>query len=114
MDGMEQYLLLQKKMEMLDIALREAKSRGLEFAQAEQEYQIAKNKTVLILRSEDTPATLIQLMVKGEKEVAEKMIKRDIAKVLYESANEAINVFKLEIKVLQSNIDREWNNVERI
>lgn len=113
MDGMEQYLLLQKKMEMLDIALKESKKRGLEYAQAEQDYQITKNEAVLMLRSVDTPATLIQIMVKGEKEVAEKMLRRDIAKTLYESAQEAVNVYKLEVRVLQSNIDREWNNVER-
>lgn len=111
---MEEYLLLQEKMKMLDAALKEARKRGLEYAEAEKAYQIAKNEAVLLLRSNNTPATLIQLMVKGEKDVANKMIVRDIAKVLYESAQEAVNVYKLEIRVLQSNIEREWNNVERI
>ena len=105
---MELWLELQKKMAYLEKALEQARKRGEEYANAEKEYQIAKNEAVLLLRDQGTPATLIQLQVKGQKDVADKMLRRDIANVLYESAQEAINVYKLEIRVIQEQIEREY------
>ena len=40
--------------------------------------------------------------------MAELKFKRDCAKANYESVQEAVNVYKLQIKVLENQIDREW------
>lgn len=48
---------------------------------------------------------------RGDREIARLRLERDIADVVYKSAMEAINCYKLQIKVLENQIDREWKNV---
>ena len=49
---------------------------------------------------------------KGEEEIARLRLERDIAESLYESAQEAINVQKLKIRVLENQLSREWGAVK--
>lgn len=81
---------------------------GREFAQAEQDYQIAKMQEVLRLKDEGTPVTLIQLMIKGA--VAKEMFQRDAAEVMYKSSVENVNVLKLKIKICEEQLKREWGS----
>ena len=36
-------------------------------------------------------------------------MERDIAQTLYDSSKEAINSYKLQIRIVQEQIQREWN-----
>ena len=73
------------------------------------EYKSTLAKAVLKLRADNLPATLINLVVYGEKEVADKRLKRDIAKVMYDANNEHINVTKLQIRVIENQLQREYH-----
>ena len=95
--------------ELMLKAVREAKTRGFALAQAESEYQVAKNTRALELRADDMPATMISLVLKGDPQVSEKLFARDCAKVEYESAQEAINAYKLSARLIENQIQREWN-----
>jgi hypothetical protein len=46
----------------------------------------------------------------GIPEVAEKRFERDVAKTVYEANEEAINSLKLQIRIVESQIQREWGN----
>lgn len=83
---------------------------GRRYAEAEAEYQKAKAVRVMELRDEKVPATLIALMVKGDPAVNRKLFDRDSAKSLYEATNKAIDTYKLDARLLESRIQRDWNS----
>ena len=86
------------------------RKNGTEYAQAEHDYQVIKAQTVLVMKSNGCPVTEINLAIKGQPQVAEAMLKRDVAKVTYAANQEHINVKKLEIRVIENQIAREWNS----
>ena len=85
---------------------------GQELAEAERNYKIKLSETALKLRADKMPITLIDKVVYGQKEVAELRFKRDSAEVMYQVALEKINVTKLQIKILQNQIDKEWGQAK--
>ena len=96
------------KSAMLDAAIKQIGIRGRAYAQAEHDYRVAMRKKVLEERAKGTPVTIISDLCRGEPEVARLRLNRDIAKTVYESAQEAINGYKLQIRILDSQIEREW------
>ena len=58
------------------------------------------------------PVTLIQQVVYGVPEVAEKRFTRDVAEAVYHANQDAINSIKLQIRVIESQINREWSNAK--
>lgn len=92
----------------LDEAVRLMAKYGREYAQAEHDYKVALAQTALKLRAGDMPVTLIDKVVYGEKEVADKRLKRDIAEAMYNSAKENINKLKLQIRIVDAQASREW------
>ncbi len=58
------------------------------------------------------PVTLIQQVVYGVPEVAEKRYKRDIAEAMYQTAQENINSIKLQMRVIEGQLNREWCNTK--
>ena len=99
---------LQGKVQMLDAALRQLGKRGTDYAQAEQDYRIALSKKIAIERENKTPVTIISDVCRGDPQVAKLKFQRDVAEVVYKSAMEACNVYKLQIRVLENQIDREY------
>lgn len=84
---------------------------GKELAEAERDYKITLRQEALKLRTQkDMPVTLIQQVVYGIPEVAEKRFKRDVAEAMRNTAQENINVQKLQIRILEEQIKREWGN----
>lgn len=101
---------LQRLSAELDESIRRLRKNGNVAAEAEMQYQVAKNQTILRLKNEGMPATLISKMVKGDVEVAEKMFQRDIAKVMYDTNKEHINIKKLQLRTIEEQIEREWHS----
>lgn len=54
------------------------------------------------------PVTLINQIIYGIPEVADKRFKRDIAEAMYNTNQEYINTTKLQIRVLESQLNREY------
>lgn len=99
-----------RKAEMLETALAENKKRGEALAEAERVYRVALSAKILELREAGYPTTLIGDLARGDREVAKLKFDRDCAEVVYESSQEAINVYKKVIDVLREQIDREWRS----
>ena len=51
---------------------------------------------------------MIDKVVYGVKEIAELRFKRDVADTVYQANLEAINSIKLQIRILENQISREW------
>ena len=105
---------LQRKNNELTISIKELRKNGTALAEAERDYKMKLTQEVLKLKSEKMPATLIDIMVYGVPEVAEKRFKRDVADAMYNANKEHINVTKLQLKIIQAQLDKEWTNAERM
>lgn len=108
---MDLYNELQTKINELNVSLKKLRETGTSYAESERDYKITLRKEALKLRSEkEMPVTLIQQVVYGVPEVAEKRFKRDVAEAIYKANLEAINTLKLQVKILENQLDREWVN----
>lgn len=104
---------LQELTKRLNQAIKYLKKYGEELAETERDYKIALRQEALKLRTEkDMPVTLIQQVVYGVPEVAEKRFKRDVAEAMYQTAQENINSIKLQIRVVEGQLNREWTNTK--
>lgn len=104
---------LQQKIKELNISIKKLRETGTEYAEAEKDYKITLRQEALKLRAEKgMPVTLIQQVVYGVPEVAEKRFQRDVKEAIYQANQEAINSTKLQIRVIESQLSREWNNTK--
>ena len=98
---MDLFSELEKKINELNISLKKLRETGTEYAEAERDYKIKLRQEALKLRNDDKlPVTLIQQIVYGVPEVADKRFKRDVKEAIYKSNQEAINVLKLQIRII--------------
>lgn len=100
---------IQMLMEELTISIKKLRYTGQSLAEAERDYKITLRQEALKLRVEkDMPVTLINQIIFGVPEVADKRFKRDIAETMYNTNQEHINATKLKLRLLESQINREW------
>ena len=106
------YNELTTKIKELNISIKKLRETGTEFAEAERDYKITLRQEALKLRAEKgMPVTLIQQVVYGVPEVAEKRFNRDVKEAIYQANQEAINSIKLQIRVIENQLSREWGNI---
>ena len=79
-------------MEELTSSIKKLRKTGQALAEAERDYKV----------------TLINQIIFGVPEVAEKRFKRDIAETIYNANQEHINATKLKLRLLESQLNREW------
>jgi hypothetical protein len=101
---------IQNLIEKLNGSIKILAKYGNDYAETEKNYKIALRQEALKLRDEKMAVTLINQIVYGVPEVAEKRFKRDVAEAMYKTALENINVLKLQIKILAKQLDYEWGN----
>ena len=103
--------LLNKKIQDLNVSIKKLRETGTEFAEAERNYKILLRQEALKLRADDNlPVTLIQQVVYGIPQVADARFKRDVADTIYKANLEAINSIKLQLRLLENQIQREYTS----
>lgn len=97
----------------LNVSIKSLAKNGQAFANAERDYKIKLREEALKLRQEkNMPVTLIQQIIYGVPEVAQKRFERDIAETMYNVNLESINSTKLQIRILENQLSREWGNTK--
>lgn len=99
---------IKQKTKQLDYSVKELRKSGTAYAEAEKAYKIKLRETALRLRSQDTAVGMISMTVYGVPEVAELRFKRDCCEAVYKANVEAINAIKLEIRIINEQLSREW------
>ena len=99
---------LQDLIRKLNQSIELLKKYGNEYAETERDYKISLRQEALKLRADGMAVTLINQIVYGIPEVANKRFKRDVAEALYKTALENINSIKLQIRVIENQINREY------
>ena len=92
----------------LTSALSEFKKRGMDYAKAYKNYRILLSQELLRLKAEGMPVTIAYDIARGKKEVADAKEQEIITECLYKSCQEAIQTYKLQIKILQENINKDY------
>ena len=95
---------------LLTSALTEYKRRGKEYARAYANYRKMLAQELLRLKAEGMPATIAYDIARGKEEIANAKEQEIITECLYKSCQEAINTYKLQIKILQEQINKETSN----
>lgn len=108
MSGQDLFLELMDKKRILERALGELGKRGRAKAKAEQLYRETLAELQLVKRADGLPATIIGDVCRGDKKVAKLKLDRDVAEVDYTANLEAINVYKIIVRILENQIEREW------
>ena len=100
---------LEQKIKELEVSIRNLRVSGTNFAQAEKNYKMLLRYEVLKLRDEGQAIGVIDKICYGIPSVAEARFKRDVAETIYKANLEAINSIKLQMRILENQIQREWN-----
>lgn len=99
---------LQELIQKLDRGITTLAKNGNLYAQADRDYRVALAQEILLQRNKGTPATIMSDLCRGKPEIADLRLHRDICEANYKANLEAINVWKIQIKVLENQISREW------
>jgi hypothetical protein len=100
---------IQELTKRLNTSVVKLRDYGRELAEAERDYKITLRQEALKLRTEkDMAVTLINQIVYGIPEVADKRFKRDVAQTMYNVALENINSIKLQMRILENQLQREY------
>ncbi len=103
------YTELQEKTKQLEVSIRQLRKSGTAFAEAERAYKVLLRAECLRLRDEGMAIGMIDKTCYGIPSVAEARFKRDTAEVVYKANLEAINSFKLQMRLIEAQISREWS-----
>lgn len=105
---MELYQELQTKTRQLEASIRQLRQNGTAYAQAEMEYKMLLRQECLKLRDSGMAVGMINMTAYGIPSVAEARFKRDVAETVYFANKEAINSIKLQLRLIESQIQREY------
>lgn len=108
MSGQDLLIDLQSKLAMLDKAVDKLALNGRKLAQAERDYRMALAEEMLIKRESGMPVTMLGDICRGMPKIAALKFERDTAQAVYDANQEAINVWKLQAKMQEAAIQREW------
>lgn len=98
--------------DLLSKALEQFKQRAKDYAKAQRDYRVLLRQEILRLRAEGLPVTIIGDLARGQEEVAKAKEQEIINEGLYKSCQEAINAYKLQIRLIQEQINKEWGASE--
>lgn len=99
---------LQNTIALLQASIKALKTTSKAYAEAERDYKILLRQECLKLKDGGMAIGMISLTCYGIPSVAEARFKRDIAEANYKACQEAIQSYKLQIRLLDNQINREY------
>jgi len=99
---------------LLQSSIKSLKTTSNAYALAEKEYKILLRQECLKLKDEGMAIGMISLTCYGIPSVAEARFKRDIAEANYKANQEAINSYKLQLRLLDAQIGREYGMASQV
>ena len=90
-------------------AVKMLRETGTAYAKAERDYRVLLRTESLKLKSEGMAVGMIDMTCKGIPSVADARMNRTIAEVTYKANLESIQWLKLQIRILDNQISREWS-----
>lgn len=97
-----------EKSQQLENSIQLLKKTGQEYARAYAKYRMALAKELLILKNEGYAITLAGDIARGKSEIAHLKFEEISKEAIYKANMENINMLKLQIKILENQVEREW------
>lgn len=107
---MDLYNELMQKTKQLELSIKSLRNSGTEYAEAEKNYKILLRQECLKLRDEGMAIGMIDKTCYGIPSVAEARFKRDVAEAVYKANLESINSLKLQMRLIENQIGREYES----
>lgn len=107
---MELILEIQRLRKDLDRSIKELRRSGMNRAQTERDYKLLLRTECLKLRAEGMAIGMIDKICYGIPSVAEARFERDVAESVWTANIEAINSIKLQLRLAEQQLQREWGN----
>ena len=106
------YQELQSKTKQLEVSIKALRKSGTDYAEAERDYKVLLRTECLKLRDQGMAIGMIDKTCYGIPSVAEARFKRDVCETIYKANLEAINSLKLQMRLIDEQIKREWSVAE--
>lgn len=101
---------IEQAMDDLQKTLSNYKLYQKDYAKKEYAYRTELSKELIKLRAEGQKVTHLADIARGKEHIAKLRYERDIAEGLVHSAEEGINFYKLKIRELEAEYNREYGN----
>ncbi len=109
---MDLYQELQRKTQQLEFSVKQLRENGTAYAQAEKDYKVLLRQECLKMRDEGMAIGMIDKTCYGIPSVAEARFRRDVSEAVYKANQESINTLKLQMRLIEAQISREWGKNE--
>ncbi len=107
---MDLYNEIQEKCKLLDNSIKMLRKTGSDYAKAYTEYRIALAEELIKLKNEGYAITLAGDIARGKRNIAQLKFKEISTEAIYKANLESINAIKLQLKIIQEQINKEWSN----
>lgn len=102
------YLQLEAKQLEMEKSVKLLRKTGEARAEKERDYKMLLSVETLKLREQGMPVGMIDKVVYGLPNVAKARFERDVADVTYSANQDHYNAIKLQIRILDSQLQREY------
>ena len=96
----------------LDVSVKSLRNTGSDYAKAYTDYRVALAKELVRLKDDGMAVTIAYDVARGKPEIARLKFKEISNEAIYKANQESINALKLQIKIIQEQINKEWSNNE--
>ena len=94
----------------LDISVKSLRNTGSDYAKAYTDYRVALAKELVRLKDDGMAVTIAYDVARGKPEIAKLKFNEIASEAIYKANQEAINSTKLQIKIIQNQIDKEYSS----
>jgi hypothetical protein len=84
------------------------RQNGRAYAEADRVYQVKRSEVALRLKGEGMAIGMINMVIRGLPEVERLRFEREVAQVVYDANKEALNSYKLQLRLVEAQLQREW------
>ena len=98
----------------MSLSIKSLIKTGKDYAKAYTDYRIALAKELVRLKDDGMAVTIAYDVARGKPEIAKLKFNEIANEAVYKANLESINAVKLQIKIIQNQIDKEWGNNEKI
>ena len=105
---MDLYRQLETLIEQLNVTIKSLRHTGSDYAEAERNYRMLLSEEILRMEAEERPVTNLYNIARGRKAVADAKYQQIAKEAIYRANLEAVQSIKLQIKICQAQIDKEY------
>lgn len=92
----------------LDVSVKSLRNTGSDYAKAYTDYRVALAKELVRLKDDGMAVTIAYDVARGKPEIARLKFKEISNEAIYKANQESINALKLQIKIIQEQINKEY------